>query len=52
MPQMAPINWLFLFMFFSMMLIIFNIMNYFLINPQISTNFYKNIKINSMNWKW
>nr|UFZ13401.1 ATP synthase F0 subunit 8 [Neohermes filicornis] len=52
MPQMSPINWLILFMFFSMMLIIFNIMNYFLINPEIPNNSYKNIKINSLNWKW
>nr|YP_009689607.1 ATP synthase F0 subunit 8 [Coquillettidia chrysonotum]QEE94284.1 ATP synthase F0 subunit 8 [Coquillettidia chrysonotum] len=53
MPQMAPINWLILFIIFSTTLIIFNIKNYY-------CNFYKSNKssqsiftpkINNLIWK-
>nr|YP_009261956.1 ATP synthase F0 subunit 8 [Tipula cockerelliana]AMN09072.1 ATP synthase F0 subunit 8 [Tipula cockerelliana] len=53
MPQMAPINWLLLFIIFSITLIIFNTLNYFSFlpsNPQKSQTEKKN---NSpLNWKW
>nr|UFZ13958.1 ATP synthase F0 subunit 8 [Taeniochauliodes natalensis] len=52
MPQMSPMNWLMLFLFFSMMLIMFNIMNYYLINPLSMKYSIKNFKMNSLNWKW
>nr|YP_009050544.1 ATP synthase F0 subunit 8 [Dysmicohermes ingens]AIG24333.1 ATP synthase F0 subunit 8 [Dysmicohermes ingens] len=52
MPQMAPINWLMLFMFFSLMLIFFNILNYFIINPMPINEFNKSIFSQTMNWKW
>nr|UFZ13945.1 ATP synthase F0 subunit 8 [Taeniochauliodes attenuatus] len=52
MPQMSPMNWLLLFMFFSMMLMLFNIMNYYLINPLPMKHYIKNSKMNSLNWKW
>nr|WKU84044.1 ATP synthase F0 subunit 8 [Ocyptamus priscilla] len=53
MPQMAPISWLFLFMFFTMIFILFNIMNYYIYSPMTSKskNFTK-INSHSMNWKW
>nr|WKU83799.1 ATP synthase F0 subunit 8 [Betasyrphus sp. n. AU1] len=53
MPQMAPINWLFLFLLFSIIFILFNMMNYFIycpLNPK-SKNLTK-INTTSMNWKW
>nr|YP_010587278.1 ATP synthase F0 subunit 8 [Allobaccha apicalis]WAB45758.1 ATP synthase F0 subunit 8 [Allobaccha apicalis] len=53
MPQMAPISWLSLFIFFSLIFIMFNLMNYFIYTPlsSKSKNFNK-IITNSMNWKW
>nr|ALO76497.1 ATP synthase F0 subunit 8 [Omalium rivulare] len=52
MPQMAPMNWLTLFIFFIMIFMIFNSMNYFsfIYNNKLSTNI-KTSKI-STNWKW
>nr|ASY98057.1 ATP synthase F0 subunit 8 [Empusa pennicornis] len=52
MPQMMPLNWLMLFSFFSMMLILFNIMNYYV--PFNKALTYPTIKtsIKSMIWKW
>nr|AET13033.1 ATP synthase F0 subunit 8 [Bittacomorphella fenderiana] len=54
MPQMAPMSWLILFMFFSIIFIMFNMMNYYNSMPIYSskTKSITNIKINSMNWKW
>nr|YP_010615466.1 ATP synthase F0 subunit 8 [Dodona dipoea]WAT94136.1 ATP synthase F0 subunit 8 [Dodona dipoea] len=53
MPQMMPINWILSFLFFIIIFILFNIMNYYIFNY----NFFKKInnfkKINkNMNWKW
>nr|QNG56226.1 ATP synthase F0 subunit 8 [Platisus bicolor] len=51
MPQMAPLNWLTLFIYFAIIFILYNIMNYFsFIYPIKSVKiFKKKIKIN---WKW
>nr|QNP09847.1 ATP synthase F0 subunit 8 [Ochthebius sp. IBE<ESP> AN164] len=52
MPQMAPMNWILLFIMFTMIFLMFNSMNYFSFK-------YDNInkpaikkKIKSINWKW
>nr|AML26316.1 ATP synthase F0 subunit 8 [Hydrophilidae sp. BMNH 1274335] len=51
MPQMAPINWLFLFIFFIVIFMMFNSMNYFSFKYPIKlTKFSMKKKI--MNWKW
>uniref|UniRef100_A0A5H2V283 ATP synthase complex subunit 8 n=1 Tax=Trogoderma granarium TaxID=591392 RepID=A0A5H2V283_9COLE len=51
MPQMAPMNWLSLFISFSILLLMINSMNFFSTmnkSPETSTN-----KINKpTNWKW
>nr|AVN67756.1 ATP synthase F0 subunit 8 [Neostylopyga rhombifolia]WAX39353.1 ATP synthase F0 subunit 8 [Neostylopyga rhombifolia] len=52
MPQMMPLSWLMLFMFFSMMFLLFNIMNYFSHNPMKIFGEKKMINMKSMNWKW
>nr|YP_010975286.1 ATP synthase F0 subunit 8 [Aneogmena fischeri]WNX92420.1 ATP synthase F0 subunit 8 [Aneogmena fischeri] len=53
MPQMAPINWLSLFIMFSIIFLIFNMMNYYFFTPIMpKSNLMKNIYINSFNWKW
>nr|AYW52340.1 ATP synthase F0 subunit 8 [Entiminae sp. ACP-2013] len=51
MPQMAPINWLTLYIFFMMIFLIFIILNYYSFNyiPKITKMKKNNIKLN---WKW
>nr|ALO71189.1 ATP synthase F0 subunit 8 [Tasgius compressus] len=51
MPQMAPMNWLTLFMMFTTIFLMYNCMNYF--------SFYYKNKMNNLNkkntkinWKW
>nr|YP_009026949.1 ATP synthase F0 subunit 8 [Leptomantella albella]AHW52364.1 ATP synthase F0 subunit 8 [Leptomantella albella] len=52
MPQMMPLNWLMLSTIFSMLLIIFAIMNFYSLYHKPSTkNFYKKTSY-PMNWKW
>nr|WKU83956.1 ATP synthase F0 subunit 8 [Hypselosyrphus sp.] len=51
MPQMAPMNWLMLFLIFSFTLIIFNMLNYFNYSPTNQIKFL-NFKIKTLNWKW
>nr|AEP27681.1 ATP synthase F0 subunit 8 [Byctiscus populi] len=50
-PQMMPLNWLTLLMYFSMVFMLFNMMNYFCIlyHPKMSHYQIKNIKYS---WKW
>nr|WRQ18124.1 ATP synthase F0 subunit 8 [Coproporus sp.] len=51
MPQMAPLNWTLLFIFFIIIFILFNIMNYYSLNYQPKT--YKSKMKNFLiNWKW
>nr|YP_010305120.1 ATP synthase F0 subunit 8 [Imosca coreana]ULR87027.1 ATP synthase F0 subunit 8 [Imosca coreana] len=53
MPQMMPINWIMSFIFFLLIFLIFNIMNYYIYNNKISNkNNYLNIKLKNLNWKW
>nr|YP_010895070.1 ATP synthase F0 subunit 8 [Cyphipelta rufocyanea]WJW73596.1 ATP synthase F0 subunit 8 [Cyphipelta rufocyanea] len=53
MPQMAPINWLSLFLLFSLIYILFNAMNYFIYtSPMSQSKNTQKILTNSMNWKW
>nr|YP_009000480.1 ATP synthase F0 subunit 8 [Eubasilissa regina]AHF21721.1 ATP synthase F0 subunit 8 [Eubasilissa regina] len=51
MPQMMPLNWLFLFLMFIMFLILFLIMNYFIYNPNLSSSKISIIQ-KKINWKW
>nr|AND96671.1 ATP synthase F0 subunit 8 [Eurysternus caribaeus] len=50
MPQMAPINWLSLYILFCLIFILFNILNYFMFNYKIKT--YTPKKMKKINWKW
>nr|YP_010586280.1 ATP synthase F0 subunit 8 [Hydroptila angulata]UZZ44042.1 ATP synthase F0 subunit 8 [Hydroptila angulata] len=53
MPQMAPINWMFLFLFFLAMLLMFNILNYFNLKIMNLKTFHTNkINIPKISWKW
>nr|WKU83886.1 ATP synthase F0 subunit 8 [Claraeola sicilis] len=52
MPQMAPINWLILYLIFSLSLILFCMMNYYMITPNTKKFLPMNKLTKSMNWKW
>nr|AYR05187.1 ATP synthase F0 subunit 8 [Coleoptera sp. ACP-2013] len=51
MPQMAPLNWLILFMYFILMFYLFNTLNYFafLTSPKKENLFFSKKNIS---WKW
>nr|ASY98442.1 ATP synthase F0 subunit 8 [Hestiasula hoffmanni] len=52
MPQMMPLNWLMLFMFFSILLILFNIMNYYIFINKNSFKIKPKMFMKIMTWKW
>nr|YP_009485898.1 ATP synthase F0 subunit 8 [Paroster microsturtensis]AVZ66476.1 ATP synthase F0 subunit 8 [Paroster microsturtensis] len=52
MPQMAPMNWLFLYLFFSMMFILFNFMNFYIFLIKENNSMIKSMSMKFMNWKW
>nr|QTT60870.1 ATP synthase F0 subunit 8 [Potthastia sp. XL1561] len=54
MPQMAPISWLILFLFFSITLILFNILNYYCFSYKnvLSSENKNSLNLQSLNWKW
>nr|AML26277.1 ATP synthase F0 subunit 8 [Nitidulidae sp. BMNH 1274330] len=51
MPQMAPLNWLTLFIYFIIIFFLFNMLNYFSFIYKIKKTHIKTNKI-SFNWKW
>nr|ARH54120.1 ATP synthase F0 subunit 8 [Brachyta interrogationis] len=51
MPQMAPLNWLTLFLFFIIIFLIFNSLNYFIFLYKIKSKISSKNKI-LFNWKW
>nr|AOY39115.1 ATP synthase F0 subunit 8 [Chelonarium sp. BMNH 840450] len=51
MPQMAPMNWMTLIIFFSIIFMMFNSMNFFM-NKSNSIKENKPIKKIKINWKW
>nr|AND96292.1 ATP synthase F0 subunit 8 [Onthophagus baolocensis] len=51
MPQMAPLNWLFLLIYFTIIFMIFNSFNFYAFNYSIKTFYFKKKKI-KFNWKW
>nr|UTS56486.1 ATP synthase F0 subunit 8 [Stomphastis thraustica] len=58
MPQMMPINWIMLMMFFIVNYLLFIIMNYYNMNFKFNNNNNNNNKINKIDlkknlyWKW
>nr|AMW68024.1 ATP synthase F0 subunit 8 [Drepanepteryx phalaenoides] len=52
MPQMSPLSWSILFIYFIFLLILFCIMNYYMIFYKTSHFFSKKFKSFSLNWKW
>nr|AFQ62331.1 ATP synthase F0 subunit 8 [Dermestes peruvianus] len=51
MPQMAPMNWLTLFIFFTLTFLVLNSMNFFQTNYQSKTSTSKK-NTYKINWKW
>nr|YP_010118094.1 ATP synthase F0 subunit 8 [Popillia mutans]QPN54189.1 ATP synthase F0 subunit 8 [Popillia mutans] len=51
MPQMAPLNWLSLFMLIIMIFLIFNVLNYYSFLQPIKSQSYK-FSPKKINWKW
>nr|AND96168.1 ATP synthase F0 subunit 8 [Tragiscus dimidiatus] len=51
MPQMAPLNWLFLFFYFLLIFMIFNTLNYYSYIYPIKSMIIKTKK-NFLSWKW
>nr|ASM41786.1 ATP synthase F0 subunit 8 [Leptura arcuata]QVM79130.1 ATP synthase F0 subunit 8 [Leptura annularis] len=51
MPQMAPLNWLILFILFISIFLIFNSFNYFFFYYNIKKNIKSKIFV-KYNWKW
>nr|YP_010598424.1 ATP synthase F0 subunit 8 [Pachymantis bicingulata]UIX55381.1 ATP synthase F0 subunit 8 [Pachymantis bicingulata] len=53
MPQMMPLNWFMLFLFFLISMILFFVMNYYIISNKIPySSLYKKITNKSFFWKW
>nr|AVE15764.1 ATP synthase F0 subunit 8 [Creobroter sp. JZ-2017] len=52
MPQMMPLNWLTLFLFFSMMLILFNVLNYYSPFNKKSSSLSIKTTTKNLTWKW
>nr|YP_010118994.1 ATP synthase F0 subunit 8 [Lycocerus asperipennis]QQY97877.1 ATP synthase F0 subunit 8 [Lycocerus asperipennis] len=53
MPQMAPLSWLNLFIFFITVFLIFNSLNYFYFNKSSISQDQKKIKTQKkITWKW
>nr|QTH79111.1 ATP synthase F0 subunit 8 [Empria sp.] len=56
MPQMFPLNWIFLFFFFIIIFNIFNILNYYNFMNKTNNNLIVKKKLNSsmklLIWKW
>nr|AML26268.1 ATP synthase F0 subunit 8 [Leiodidae sp. BMNH 1274324] len=51
MPQMAPLMWVTLFMIFSSIFLLINMINYFIINYSPSKK-NKMLNFKKINWKW
>nr|YP_011002155.1 ATP synthase F0 subunit 8 [Profenusa thomsoni]WPN89807.1 ATP synthase F0 subunit 8 [Profenusa thomsoni] len=55
MPQMYPLMWMMLYIYFIIILILFFIMNYYnfkKIKTNMNTNYFKKMNNFKFNWKW
>nr|ARH54497.1 ATP synthase F0 subunit 8 [Micrambe villosus] len=51
MPQMAPLSWLLLFIFFSMIFMLYNLSNFFMFLYSVKESNKSKINIKT-NWQW
>nr|YP_010626028.1 ATP synthase F0 subunit 8 [Inocellia cheni]WBK02787.1 ATP synthase F0 subunit 8 [Inocellia cheni] len=52
MPQMAPMNWLILYIIFIMLYLLFMTKNYYLLKINFKAMNIKNLPIYKNSWKW
>nr|YP_009512533.1 ATP synthase F0 subunit 8 [Parum colligata]AXJ93087.1 ATP synthase F0 subunit 8 [Parum colligata]WMQ52825.1 ATP synthase F0 subunit 8 [Callambulyx tatarinovii] len=52
MPQMMPINWIISLLFFILIFILFNIINYYIYFNFLTKKNNYNLKKNNFFWKW
>nr|AMW67804.1 ATP synthase F0 subunit 8 [Sisyra nigra] len=52
MPQMAPISWFTLFLYFTMIMILFSIMNYYTFYFNLPSKKTETLNSLSLSWKW
>nr|ASN65892.1 ATP synthase F0 subunit 8 [Omus cazieri] len=52
MPQMAPMNWMILYIMFIFIFLFINFMNYYLFLIKNPDNKSKNLITKMLNWKW
>nr|YP_010686228.1 ATP synthase F0 subunit 8 [Longzhouacris mirabilis]WAX39732.1 ATP synthase F0 subunit 8 [Longzhouacris mirabilis] len=52
MPQMSPLMWFYLFIMFSITMILFNQMNFFSFKSNPIKEYSKKMNPKSLNWKW
>nr|YP_009002505.1 ATP synthase F0 subunit 8 [Engaeus lyelli]CDL72544.1 ATP synthase F0 subunit 8 [Engaeus lyelli] len=52
MPQMSPILWLNMLFFFTMGLLLFAMLNYFISKPSLKGEAPLKMQLSQKNWKW
>nr|YP_009338130.1 ATP synthase F0 subunit 8 [Trichodes sinae]ANG08440.1 ATP synthase F0 subunit 8 [Trichodes sinae] len=52
MPQMSPLNWISLFLSFSLIFLLINSYNYYFINYSFNKKITKTSSLIKINWKW
>nr|WBK02865.1 ATP synthase F0 subunit 8 [Inocellia (Epinocellia) sp.] len=52
MPQMAPMNWLILYIIFIMLYLLFMTKNYYLLKINFKSMNMKSLSLNKNFWKW
>nr|ASN65914.1 ATP synthase F0 subunit 8 [Pseudotetracha mendacia] len=52
MPQMAPMNWILLYLMFSITFLLFNFINYYILMISPPSTEKKNFFLKIMSWKW
>nr|YP_009532939.1 ATP synthase F0 subunit 8 [Euclimacia badia]AYG51274.1 ATP synthase F0 subunit 8 [Euclimacia badia] len=52
MPQMSPLSWWLLFIYFILILFMFNMMNYYIIMYNSPFSMTKKFFLKTLNWKW
>nr|YP_010546141.1 ATP synthase F0 subunit 8 [Calomera brevipilosa]UYK51607.1 ATP synthase F0 subunit 8 [Calomera brevipilosa] len=52
MPQMAPMNWIILYIMFSVIFILVNFLNYYIYSIKSPSKKLNKFMFKSINWKW
>nr|AVE15675.1 ATP synthase F0 subunit 8 [Haania sp. JZ-2017] len=52
MPQMMPLNWMSMFILFTLLIMMFNMLNYFVLINKMKKKMLIKTNNNTMIWKW